>query len=179
MWVLVGKGTGSYGYGINYRYITIIYIILIIFIKNIFALKHKCVYLRSRVVYMVVVVANKTTSNTCSFWRVEEVELVVKKQPPTKTSIRGSFSRVEVEVLAQSIHHRKRAYATHFRRWRQWCVDKKSPPSKTSSVCSFSMLEAVVVLAKSPPSKMSHVQARFLKVVVVLGWQNTPITCAW
>jgi hypothetical protein len=37
--------------------------------------------LHSRVVYMVVVVANKTTSNTCSFC---QVEVVVKSNHPRK-----------------------------------------------------------------------------------------------
>jgi hypothetical protein len=64
---------------------------------------------------MVVVVANKTMSNACSFWQVEEVEVVVKKQPPAKTSIRGSFLKVvEVVVLAKGLHPRKRAYTARF-----------------------------------------------------------------
>ena len=75
------------------------------------------------------------------------------KSPPSKTSRICSFSKVEVVVDRG--------------------VDKKSPPLKTSIHCSFSTVEAVVVLAKSPPSKTSRVRARFLKVVVVLGGQNT------
>jgi hypothetical protein len=38
-----------------------------------------------------------------------------KESPPSKTSIRGSFSRVEVVVvLAKGLHHRKRAYTARF-----------------------------------------------------------------
>jgi len=43
---------------------------------------------------------------------------VAKEPPPSKTSIRGSFSRVVVVVMSN--HPQKRAVYAHFRGWRWW-----------------------------------------------------------
>ena len=52
---------------------------------------------------------------------------VAKEPPPSKTSIRGSFSRVVVVVMSN--HPQKRAVYAHFRGWWWrwwWAMEKHS-----------------------------------------------------
>jgi len=56
------------------------------------------------------------------------------KSPPSKTSIRDSFSKVEaVVVLTKSLHRRKRAYAACFRWWRWWWCWQRVHPQKRAA----------------------------------------------
>ncbi len=89
-----------------------IYILInIIYIKKIFTLERKHTRLCSRVVYMVVVVANENhpQKRACMLvLRVMGGGGGRRAQPPSRTSVGGSFLGVEgVVMLPKSLHPRE------------------------------------------------------------------------
>ena len=83
----------------------------VIYIKKIFTLEHKHTHLCSRVVYIVVVVANENhpQKRACMLvLRVMGGDNGEEAQPPLRTSVGGSFSGVEgVVMLPKSLHPRE------------------------------------------------------------------------
>jgi hypothetical protein len=108
-------------------------------------------------------VANKTMSNTCSFWHVEEVEVVAKMQPPAKTSTYASFRGWKRWWWWSEAVSRRNERTRHISKGGGGgSVGKESPPSGTSAhgeVVVFSTIHGSCggggVGKESPPSDTS------------------------